>query len=239
MTSIRRTPLHTATVTAVAELTPRMRRITVTAPSLTGVPINPAQDVELVLAEPSGRRVKRRYTIRYARPDAGEWDLDALLHGHGPGAQWAQHAHPGSEVSFFGPRGRLALTDADWNLFVGDESALPAVAALVEALAPGRRAAVYLEVGDGSDELPITPPDGVELRLTWAHRGAVEPGTPQVLAPLLDAFVADEAHNGAGHAYLLGESRTVVALRAHLAGLGLGPQQIFTKGYWNVVTARS
>ena len=31
--------------------------------------VRPAQDVELLLREPSGRRVKRRYTIRRARPD--------------------------------------------------------------------------------------------------------------------------------------------------------------------------
>ncbi|SDI89546.1 NADPH-dependent ferric siderophore reductase, contains FAD-binding and SIP domains [Frankineae bacterium MT45] len=241
MTSIRRTPLHTATVTAISDLTPRMRRVTVTAPTLVGVAINPAQDVELVLAEPSGRRVKRRYTIRYARPEVGEWDLDVLLHQEGPGSQWAADAKPGDPITFFGPRGRLKLTDADWNLFVGDESSLPAITALVEALdgtgpsGQPRRATAFIEVNHADDELPIRARDDVELNLRWIHRGLLPAGTPTALAPQLDAFVSDgAAATGVGHAYLLGESRTVVALRAHLAPLQLATEQIFTKGYWNL-----
>ncbi|SOD70798.1 NADPH-dependent ferric siderophore reductase [Jatrophihabitans sp. GAS493] len=241
MTSIRRTPLHTATVTAASDLTPRMRRVTVTAPTLVGVAVNPAQDVELVLAEPSGRRVKRRYTIRFARPEIGEWDLDMLLHQEGPGSQWAADAKPGDAITFFGPRGRLKLTEADWDLFVGDESSLPAIAALLEALhgdGPGgqpRRARAFIEVEGAGDELPIQAGDGVELDLRWIHRGGLAAGTPTALAPQLDGFVSDGwTASGIGHAYLLGESRTVVALRAHLAPLQLSTEQIFTKGYWNL-----
>ena len=58
---IRRTLLHAATITAVRELTPRMRRLTLRAPTVESP--RPAQDVELVLGDETGRKVKRRYTI--------------------------------------------------------------------------------------------------------------------------------------------------------------------------------
>jgi len=78
-------------VIAVRELTPRMRRLTVSAPTLRNQYPRPAQDVELLLTDDTGRRVKRRYTIRHSRSALGEFDLDALLHGtaHSPGARWA------------------------------------------------------------------------------------------------------------------------------------------------------
>ena len=132
--SVRRTPQHQAAVTAVGDLTPRMRRITVAGPSLVGLPSTPAQDVELVLPDGAGRRVKRRYTIRSARPDAGELDIDALVHPHGPGGQWAGTVEVGDSVELFGPRGHLELRPAAWHLFVGDEAGLPAIAALLEVL---------------------------------------------------------------------------------------------------------
>jgi NADPH-dependent ferric siderophore reductase len=229
MTSARRTPQHTATVTGVVELTPRMRRVTVAGESLRGLRTQPAQDAELILLEPTGRKLRRRYTIRQARPDSGEWDLDVLLHGAGPGSTWGATARPGDEISFFGPRGRLELTAADWHLFVGDESALPAIAALTEVV-PDRPTIAVIEVGDRSDELPVGAGE-----VHWCHRGPIRPGTPDLLAPAIAALTTPA---GIGHGYLLGESRTVVALREAVAQHGLGVGETFVKGYWNHARGR-
>jgi NADPH-dependent ferric siderophore reductase len=222
MTVIRRTPLHTATVVGAADLTPRMRRITLHAPTMTTP--NPAQDVELVLADDTGRKVKRRYTIRSFRADTGELDIDALRHGHGgPGTAWAATAMAGDEIQFFGPRGRLELRAADWHLFVGDESAIPAIAALAEAVdAP---AYALVEVGDAGDEI------GLAAEVRWLHRGATPPGTAELFSAALDGFSRPA---GDGHAYLLGESRVVAGLRPRLNDLGLTNDQLYVKGYWNL-----
>lgn len=224
-TVVRRTPLHHATVTATQQLTPRMRRITLRVPTLQSP--RPAQDVELVLLDATGRRVKRRYTIRHHRADAGEIDIDALLHGHGPGAVWAAEARQGDEIDFFGPRGRLEVRPADWHLFVGDESALPAFAALAEAVeACGWASHALIEVADASDELPV------RATVRWLHRGStVAAGTPGPLGAAIDEF---RTPDGTGQAYLLGESRVVAALRPRLWARGLGNEQIYVKGYWNV-----
>jgi NADPH-dependent ferric siderophore reductase len=228
---VRRSPTHAAEVVATSALTPRMRRVTVRAATMRGVVPRPAQDVELLLREPSGRRVKRRYTIRHARPEIGELDLDVLLHGSGPGSTWGQHATVGDAVELVGPRGKLELTPAAWHLMVGDESALPAFATIAEARPAGERAIVVLEVGDATDELPI--PDA---EVHWCHRRAnggdpVEPGRPD---RLLAALAGLELPPGDGHAYLMGETRAVVALRAVLEARGLAHDAIFVKGYWNL-----
>ena len=233
MSTIRRTPQHSATVLAVRDLTPRMRRLTVSAPTLRGVCLRPAQDVELLLTDDTGRRVKRRYTIRHARPGAGEFDLDALLHGtaHSPGARWAANAQPGDAVAFVGPRGRLELTGADWHLFVGDESAQPAIAELVEALPREQAVIAMLEVGDATDELSLCRPHGGELETHWIHREGAQPGQPDLLSTGLAGL---RPRPGTGHGYLLGESRAMVALRPRLREHGLEDAAMYLKGYWNL-----
>jgi NADPH-dependent ferric siderophore reductase len=226
---IRRTPTHQVTIRAVRELTPRMRRITLGGTTLVGLRTQPAQDVELVLTEESGRRVKRRYTIRDARPEIGEIDIDALLHGHGPGSAWASTVAAGDAAVVLGPRGKLELRPADWHLFVGDESALPAFAAIIEALPDAEAAFALIEVAGPTDEVPLQRDGQLELR--WIHRGGVPAGTPGLIASTLAVV---RLPPGSGRAYLLGESRAVVALRPHVNQLGIADEQIFLKGYWNL-----
>jgi NADPH-dependent ferric siderophore reductase len=228
--AVRRTPTHAVAVTAVTDLTPRMRRVTLTGPSLVGIAVEPAQDVELILADGTGHRLKRRYTIRTARPAAGEVDIDALVHAHGPGGRWAAGVVAGDTIEFLGPRGHLELRPAAWHLFVGDEAALPAFAALVEALPPDQQAIVLAEVGSATDELPIQRHAG-ELTVIWLHRDGTAAGRPDLLAAALTKLATPA---GAGQAYLLGESRAVVALRPHVLAHGLTIGQMFLKGYWNI-----
>lgn len=204
-----------------------MRRVTVQTDAMIGVATRPAQDVELFLREDGGRRVKRRYTIRHARPEVGELDLDVLLHGHGPGATWGANAEPGDAVEFQGPRGKLELTAADWHVLAGDESALPAIAAACEALPPSERALAFIEVGDESDELPLPAP----AQAHWVHRRGGDIGTPTLLRAAIDAMPTPP---GTGHAYLMGETRSMVALRAVLEARGVAHDAIFVKGYWNI-----
>ncbi len=224
---IRRSPLHRARVIAASNLTPRMRRIHVRAESMVGVTVRPAQDVEVFLHDDNGRRVKRRYTIRNPSPDVGELDLDVLLHGHGPGSAWSAGAAPGDEVEFQGPRGKLELSSADWHLLAGDESALPAIVAVCEALPPHEHAVVVVEIGDASDELPL--PGTTEVH--WVQRGTALPGSPDLLAAALQDLALPP---GSGHGYLMGETRAMVTLRSVLEARELPHDAIFVKGYWNL-----
>ena len=224
---LRRSPLHNARVLGARDLTPRMRRVTIQAESMIGVTIRPAQDVELFLREQTGRRVKRRYTIRHSRPASGEVDLDVLLHGGGPGAGWAAGANPGDRVDFQGPRGKLQLTTADWHLLVGDESALPAIAAICAALPPAERAIAVIEVGGEADELPLAA--GTETH--WVHREHAAPGSSHLLGAAMHGL---DLPSGIGHGYLMGETRAMVILRSAMEARGVAHDAIFVKGYWNI-----
>ncbi|MGH8860706.1 MAG: siderophore-interacting protein [Jatrophihabitantaceae bacterium] len=222
---VRRSPAHAGEVVRAEDITPRMRRVTVRSDAMAGVAIRPAQDVELLLREPSGRRVKRRYTIRSARPDVGELDLDVLLHGDGAGSTWGRSARPGEAIEFQGPRGKLDLRSAPWHVLCGDESALPAIAAIAEALPYGERAVAVIEVRDATDELPV------RAQVKWAHRGDLPPGTPDLLLPEAERVDVPFADT---RVYLLGETRSMVALRASFEGRGVPHDSIFLKGYWNI-----
>jgi NADPH-dependent ferric siderophore reductase len=217
--------MHALTITAISAITPRMRHITLAGPSLLGVEVTPAQDVEVIISEAGGPRVKRRYTVRRARPGVGEFDIDALVHPHGPGGRWATAARVGDGLELLGPRGHLELRAAAWHLFIGDEAALPAFAAIIEALAVNDDAVVLAEVGDASDEVDLG-----RAQVTWLHRGNESPGG----VDLYRAALAELAVRADGRAYLLGESRAMVALRPSIEALGITSERAYVKGYWNL-----
>jgi NADPH-dependent ferric siderophore reductase len=223
---VRRSPAHRGRVTATTELTARMRRVTVQCDALRTVTLRPAQDVELLLREASGRRVKRRYTIRQARLDVGEIDLDVLLHGDAPGSSWGRHARPGDEVEFQGPRGKLELRPSPRHVLCGDESALPAIAAITEALPEGEHAVALVEVDGAGDELPVAA-----AQVRWVHRGTHPPGTADLLLPAAEQLDVPWAQT---RCYLMGETRSMVALRALFEKRGVEHDAIFVKGYWNI-----
>ena len=229
---ISRTGRFTTAVTATATLTPQMRRITLAGPGIGEQHWPLASDIAIVLHGPDGRELRRRYTVRSSCGDA--LVVDALLHGHGPGSAWAGSVRAGDQVDFFGPRGSIEIAEADWLLAVTDESGLPAIAALAEAAAAsGRRVDVLAEIagsdgGAGSaEQYPL--PDNATAR--WLARGGEPAGRPDVLRAGIAGF---DPPAGAGYAYVLGESRAVVALREALSELGLGRDRVYAKGYWNL-----
>src|SRR5258707_15635175 len=125
-------PLATTTrldlqVVESARLTPHMQRLRLTAPQLDGFGYLPGQDVMLLVAAEGNRPVRRRYTIRELDAATRLLTLRIGLHGAGPGERWVRAARPGDKIEGIGPRGKITTSaTADWHLFVGDESALPA-----------------------------------------------------------------------------------------------------------------
>ena len=228
-----RAGVHRLRVLQVTQITRLMKRVTLAAPTLAALPLAPAQDVGLMLVDGTGRPVRRRYTLREVDPAAATVALDGVLHGAGPGAAWFAGAAVGDEVDVFGPRGKIVPADTDWHLFVGDESGLPAFQELAAALPDSARAVLVVEVADAGEEQPVPARAGTAV--TWIHRdGRPGGGSDLLSAALVDVRLPD----GPGQAYLLGESRSVVALRPALAARGLSGSAVFLKGYWNA-TGRS
>jgi NADPH-dependent ferric siderophore reductase len=172
--------------------------------------------------------VTRTYTLRRADQERQELTIDFVVHGdRGIAAPWAARAEPGDLLTMSGAGGAYRPDpDCDWHLFVGDESALPAICSALEALPADARGLAYLETSDPGEYLDATPPSGVQV--SWLHRP--EPGSqPQLLA---DALAAGPWLSGRADVFAHGERESTKAVRAALkARLGDG-DQLSLSGYW-------
>ncbi len=191
------------TVVGTQTLTPHMRRIhfrgeglghldTLEAlhvrlflpPPGVGEPAWPVMDENgRLLEQPAERRPAiRKYTIRSINVDAGDLAIDFVLHDDaGPGAAFAATARPGDVIGVAGPGGR-GLRQAERYVFLTDETGLPAVARMLEALPETASGLVLAEVADAADVQPLKAPDDVTVR--WLCRNA------RGGAPLVEAFGA-------------------------------------------------
>jgi NADPH-dependent ferric siderophore reductase len=175
------------------------------------------------------RPITRTYTVRRYDPDAGELDVDFVLHGaHGPAAAWAAGAAAGAWVGVSEPGGRYEPDPAtDTHLVIGDESALPAIATVLEALPATTSAEVFVEVADVAEEQPL--PTAATARVHWLHRGTRKPGTALVEAVRSAALPSE----GTRQAWVSAESGAVKDIRAFLIDeRGLTRRQVYATGYW-------
>ncbi|RJO73578.1 siderophore-interacting protein [Nocardia panacis] len=167
----------TLTVLRTERLTPHLIRVWFGGPGFADYQTNEFTDQYVKFLFPrEGGEVMRTYTIRKVDAEKGELAADFVTHGdEGIAGPWAAAAQPGETLSLLGPGGAYApRADADWHLLAGDESAIPAIASALEAMAPTAVGRVFLEVSGPEDKLPLDKPEGVEL--TWLERGDRAPG---------------------------------------------------------------
>ncbi|HLS45663.1 MAG TPA: siderophore-interacting protein [Ornithinicoccus sp.] len=170
--------------------------------------------------------VRRTYTLRWVDHAAQQLAIDFVVHGdEGIAAPWARSARPGDTFVATGSGGAYAPDPAaDWHLFIGDESALPAIGAALEALPADARGLAYLQVTDESGRYEIAGPVGI--RQTWVTGPASQ---PDVLAqnvaagPWLEGRVQVFAH---------GERESMKAVRALLKERGVPREDLSLSGYW-------
>ncbi|MEW9550344.1 siderophore-interacting protein [Nonomuraea sp. NPDC050783] len=170
----------------------------------------------------------RTYTVRAWDPYARELTLDFVVHGdEGLAGPWAERAAPGDEVFLLGPGGGYAPDpEAGWHLMAGDESALPAIAASLEAMPHGALAHVFVEVEGPEDELKLGTV--AEAHITWLHRRDRPVGEK-----LVEAVRELEFPDGDVHAFVHGEAGFVKELRHHLRlERGVPLSRLSISGYW-------
>ncbi|MFJ7623124.1 siderophore-interacting protein [Rhodococcus erythropolis] len=247
-------------VCRVADVTPGMRRVTLTGTQLETFTnadghVEPAftstgfdDDIRLLFAYPgetdpvlpvmvdgsvtfaAGRRpLAPAYTVRRYDPRTRELEVDFVVHGSGVATAWARGAGPGDRMHIAGPSVSQGLPeDCEHLLVVGDETALPAIARLLEGLPADARGQVFVEIADSAHIQSVRELPGVSV--TWLPREGAEPGTTSLL---LDAVTAAEWCDERVFAWLAGEQATVRSLRRYLIrDRGIAKTDIDFTGYW-------
>ncbi|OBK96234.1 NADPH-dependent ferric siderophore reductase [Mycobacterium asiaticum] len=180
----------------------------------------------------------RTLTVRRVDEEAGHITLDIAVHGeHGVAGQWAGAVQPGEPIHLMGPSGAYTPDPtADWHLLAGDESALPAIAAALEALPETAVGKAFIEVAGPDDEIELTAPEGVEVN--WVLRGGRADLVPEDRAgdhaPLIEAVTTAPWLPGQVHVFIHGEAQAVMHnLRPYIRKeRGVEAQWASISGYW-------
>ncbi|KHK49213.1 FAD-binding protein [Ralstonia sp. A12] len=249
-------PLKPATrrvrVHAIHTLSPRMRRVVFTGVSPTDLAdlANMSPGAAIKLMFPLGanaaadRKLGRAYTIRRYHAERAELEVDFVVHDetpaaqHGPAARWLEHAAPGDEVEFAGPkRGFQANPAAPWTLLVGDETALPAIFAILESLPERTPVHAFIAISDARARLPLEGafaghPRGHDIH--W-----IEADTAHAGAMVVGALSAQTLPTGTPQVFLAGEASLLKQVRTLLEGTWAVPRDaIDAKGYWTAGLTR-
>ncbi len=248
------TPVMYGTVEDVEQLTPHLVRVIFGGDGLAGFVLEGWTDsyVNLLFVPPGApytvpfdadeaRKldrarwpIPRRYTVRSWDPDRRRLAVDFVVHGEtGTAGRWAWHAHPGDLLQFQGPGGGYRPDpDVGWHLLVGDESALPAIAASLEQV-PAHATALVVGLVDGSDdELSLDCPG--PLKIIWVHRNALPAGDSEATgAALVQAVAGLDFPSDGVRGFVHGEAVETRAVRRHLLGDRRMPRQALSVSpYW-------
>ncbi len=253
-------PQFPMTVVGVEDLGAGMRRVTFEAPELTAFEcagpdeyfglVMPHPGRGLVMPDPEPLNVRasiaaipedvrpdlRWYTIRSHDRAAGRIDVDIVTHGDsGPGSAWTVRASVGDPAGFRASGALYRGLDlVGRQVLVADETAVPSVAAILDALGGAEAAAargveVHVEV---SDPAVLR---GYDLGPAKVHVRRGVPGSAVV--PALDTHLAA---GGAPvvYAWACGETDLAAGARRALVRHGVDRRKIYFCGYWKLGQAR-
>ncbi|MDA3803522.1 siderophore-interacting protein [Clavibacter sp. CT19] len=199
-----------------------------------GSGVTPPFDLPALRASlpPEALPAVRTYTLRHADAAAGTCAIDFVVHGdEGLAGPWAASAQPGDLIAASGPGGMFRPSaDADvTRVLLGDDSAVPAIAAALAAMPAHAHGVALIEVDGVADELPLERPAGVEVR--WIHRSRQPDALPG--APLVAAARALDRPDGEVEVFAHGERGAMKELRALLQdGWGLDRRALSLSAYW-------
>jgi NADPH-dependent ferric siderophore reductase len=227
----RRRPPRPVEVVSVSKITPRLVSVLVRGDALEGFRIEaPTSHVKVFLTEEGqDEPVVRTYTPVRFDEASKTLELQFVLHGVGPASEWAERVAPGDKLAVAGPGGRFVLdeTTAHWWI-AADESAIPAVVTLLEALPATAAADVHIEVADAADEMAFDSP--AKITVTWHHRRS-----PDAFgAELDDAARAAEIPAGT-RIWVACEAAAMRGIRRYFTReRGLPLSSLVTRGYWRL-----
>ncbi len=199
--------LSSASVQAVADVSPSYRRVSLSCPALRAVSDRGALSVELVLPGEGPERLRHR-ALGWFEPEAGELALDVPTSDQASAlTRWAQRAAPGDQVGVQEPRCEPAHAEGyGCVVLAGDVTAAPTVRALLASLPADVTAHVLLEVPTAADALPTQA--ACAAHVTWLHPTLGDPPLAAALAGL-PVFAVD-------HWWVCAEGPVAERIRDHL-----------------------
>ncbi|MFG3927884.1 siderophore-interacting protein [Pseudomonas aeruginosa] len=225
--------------------------------------------------EPARRPPMRTYTIRALRAEQEEVDVEFVLHGeNGPASAWATHARIGDRLQLAAPNRQYGDDPGgyEWKppagvrhiLLIADETALPAVAGILEELAGEAEPPVveaFLEVPGEADILDLPAIPGARLHWLPRHQAGIHSrngermieaarqarlperevagGAAQELEDIdIDEEILWELaspESGSFYAWVAGESAALMAIRRYLVQeRGIDKRHLTLMGYWRL-----
>jgi len=196
-----------------------MVRVVLGGPGLAAFTSTGIPDEWVALVVP-GQFQSRYYTVRSWT--GTELTLDIVVHDQGLVTEWAMTDCVGDRVAISEPKGSfLPAAEADWVVLLGDLTALPAIARILEARGEAPTHA-FVSSSDG-------PIDGYADGITWL------PGDTE-LAAFVESFAWPA---GDGYFWMAGESAQMRQIRRHVRrDLGWDASRQDLMGYWSNTRAR-
>jgi len=219
------------TVLETTWLNPHLVRVRLGGPGFAQFQNRPETDkyvkLKFTTPEPESHPVTRTYTVRRVDQAAQAIDVDFVIHGdEGLAGPWAATVKPGATISLMGPGGGYSPDpEADWHLFAGDLSAVPAIAATLDALPAHAHGTAVIEIDSESDILDLEHPAGVDL--VWVRNPDHQVGA------LADAVRALDWRDGRVQVFAHGEREAMKELRrVFFDERSLERGQVSLSGYW-------
>lgn len=248
--------IHRGIVTQTAHLTPHLVRVTLGGDGIadflsTGIGDEYVRvffphgddptDVSLPVpdgdwwATPDGapEAPMRTYTISAVRPEAGEVDIDFVIHLAGVAGPWAARAQPGHVLGLNSPTGLYKPpAGITWQVLASDLTGLPAIARIAAGVPTAIRTRIVIEVADETDRMPLDVGEHVEV--TWVTGGNGR--GPSRLGQVVRSIVDGRLPLDEGYVWVAGETVALRDVRKYLRReLGLPVARFKVIGYWTPI----
>jgi NADPH-dependent ferric siderophore reductase len=177
---------------------------------------------------PDGQEAIRCSTYTVRRFEAGEMDIDFVVHEGGIASQWSQLANPGDTITVNRPRGLYSPPgDIAWQLLVADATGIPALSRLIEQTSAHVQSRIFVEVAEPAHQFEL--PSHPAATITWLHNSG-----NGVAPSRMDEVVRSVPLPATpGYVWVAGEQKVVRAIRKFVRQeLKLPAERYELVGYW-------
>jgi NADPH-dependent ferric siderophore reductase len=225
----RRPPPRPVEVVSVEKLTPRLVSVRLGGELGDFEHVGPTAHLKVYVPDADGIPVARTYTPRHYDRASGTLEVLFVIHGPGPASQWAAQAKPGDCITVGGPAGRYAFDPTALRWWIaGDESALPAIGTLLDALPGTASAEVHVEVDGPEDEIALE--SGAGGQIFWHHRRPGRGASAELEDAARTSVITKDTR-----VWVACETTVVRRIRRHLLeDRDLPLESTVTRGYWRL-----